>query len=125
MIPVGSVKAFMKLSGLKFISVQSKVVYRYMTEAELKAVQIFGRLKGDWKGPFYFTDDIYNTAKEAKSKLSLSGSPTIRVKVRVKNDPKTLRRDSVKGSNGESGGGTEMFTDDSVFVDVLESINLN
>lgn len=122
LMPAGAFKTFLKFKGLKVVDVQSNVVYRYMTKAELEAVRQFNRLRGNRSGPTYFSTDKYKSAKQAKSKLALDDAdvPEVRVQVRVKNNPRTVRRDKVQSTKQEKGGGVEYFTSDPVYVDILE-----
>lgn len=126
LLPAASFKSVMKLQGLKFVKVQGDVFYRYISKAEFEAVKLAKRLRGERTGTTYFTKDVYDSAKQAQSRLALADSdlPEVRVKVRVKNDPKTIRREKVQKTSTQAGGGTEYFSSDGVFVDILEAVDL-
>lgn len=126
MLPVASFKTIMKLKGLKFVDVQGQTFYRYMSKVEYEAVKIAKRLRGERTGTTYFTKDAYTSAKQAQSKLALDDLdiPEIRVKVLVKNNPRTINRSKVQQTRTQTGGGSEYFSSEGVYVDILEAVEL-
>ena len=89
--------------------------FRYMSQAELKAIQETGYLRGGWPGEICFTKDLYKSAAKAQSRLSLGSSSTLRVEFEILNNP-TLLRNGTKVSplNGMVGVGSELMTLDTV-----------
>lgn len=94
--------------------------FRYMSQAELKAIQETGYLRGGWSGETYFTKDLYKSAAKAQSRLSLGSSPTLRVEFEILNNPTLLRNGTkVTPLNGMFGGGSEFMTLDPVKVRLI------
>ncbi len=80
--------------------------FRYMSQAELKAIQETGYLRGGWSGETYFTKDLYKSAAKAQSRLSLGNSPALRVEFEILNNPTLLRNGTkVTPLNRMIGGG--------------------
>jgi RHS repeat-associated protein len=94
--------------------------FRYMSAAELEAVQSTAYLRGGLAGETYFTKDVYKTAALAKRRLSLGTEPAFRVEFEILNDPVLLRNGTkVIPGNGMSGGGAEFMTTDLVRVRII------
>jgi len=94
--------------------------FRYMSQAELKAIQETGYLRGGWSGETYFTKDLYKSAAKAQSRLSLGSSPALRVEFEILNNPTLLRNGTkVTPLNGMFGGGSEFMTLDPVKVRLI------
>jgi len=72
-----------KVAGKLKVGNKTEIVQRYMSRAELKATAKTGLLRGGRKGVHYVTDAANKTAKRARQRLSLSGTPEIRVKLEV------------------------------------------
>lgn len=95
--------------------------YRYVTPAELEAVQQTGLLRGGRPGDTFFTDGEYTSAAEAKAKLALPVSPEIRIRFIILNSPTLTRNGSlVEPMFDEPGGGHEWATPDPVQVELLD-----
>lgn len=105
---------------------EQRSFYRYMSRAELRAVEETGMLRGRLPGRTYWTTDLYTTTRQAKSHLALSTLPEVRVEFRITNEP-VLRRaaDTVEPSMGEPGGGSEYMTTEKVSVEVIRIDNLD
>lgn len=100
--------------------------YRYMSRAELTAIEESGMLRGGIQGRTHWTTDFYESAGEAKSKLALRSTPEVRVQFRIRNEPHLRRQgDPVDPSMGEPGGGSEYMTADKVYVEVIRVDNLD
>lgn len=98
----------------------SRTGFRYMSQAELKAIQETGYLRGGLTGETYFTKDLYRSAAKAQSRLSLGSSPTLRVEFEILNNPTLLRNGTkVTPFNGMFGGGSEFMTLDLVKVKLI------
>ncbi len=94
--------------------------FRYMSQAELKAIQETGYLRGGWSGETYFTKDLYKSATKAQSRLSLGSSPALRVEFDILNNPTFLRNGTkVTPLNRMIGGGSEFMTLDPVKVRLI------
>lgn len=100
--------------------------YRYMSRAELRAIEQTGMLRGGIRGRTHWSTDFYETAADAKSRLALGRAPEVRVQFRITNEPRLRRRgDTVDPSMGEPGGGSEYMTTDKVYVEVIRVDNLD
>ena len=94
--------------------------FRYMSQAELKAIQETGYLRGGLSGETYFTKDLYKSAAKAQSRLSLGSSPALRVEFEILNNPTLLRNGTkVLPANGMIGRGAEFMTTDLVKVRLI------
>jgi hypothetical protein len=94
--------------------------FRYMTEAELKAVQNTGLLRGGRAGETFFTKDLYKSAASAQNRLALPSAPTLRVEFQILNNPTLLRNGTkVLPANGMMGRGAEFMTLDPVKVNLI------
>lgn len=99
--------------------------FRYMSEAEAKAVRETGFLRGGNPGEVFFTKDYYKNALLAKSRLALGDTPQVRMRFRIVNDPHFTKQGApVRSGNGEPGGGTEYETPDRVEAEVIAVDNL-
>lgn len=95
--------------------------YRYMSRAELRAIEETGMLRGGIGGRTYWSTDLYETAGEAKRRLALGRTPEVRVQFRITNEPRLRRQgDPVDPSMGEPGGGSEYMSTDRVQVEVIQ-----
>jgi len=94
--------------------------FRYMSQAELKAIQETGHLRGGISGETYFTKDLYKSAAHAQSRLSLGSSPALRVEFEILNNPALLRNGTkVLPANGMIGRGAEFMTTNPVKVRLI------
>jgi RHS repeat-associated protein len=96
------------------------IAYRYMSTAELKAIQETGLLRGGRLGETFFTKDLYKSASKASLRLGLENAPTLRVELQILNSPSLLRNGTkVVPIPGLSGGGSEFMTLDKVAVRLI------
>jgi hypothetical protein len=94
--------------------------YRYMTEAELKAVQETGMLRGGRQGKTYFTKDLFKSGLKAQQRLSLPTIPTIRAEFQVQNEIRLLNNGTkVFPLPGLIGRGSEFMSADKVMVKLI------
>jgi RHS repeat-associated protein len=94
--------------------------FRYMSQAELEAVQSTGLLRGGRAGETFFTKDLYKSAASAQNRLALPGSPALRVEFQILNNPSLLRNGTkVLPANGMMGKGAEFMTLDPVKVRLI------
>jgi RHS repeat-associated protein len=62
---------------------------RYISEGELRAIQETGLLRGGrTDNPTYFTIDIFQTSREAVSRLALLRTPAYRIEFEILNQPR-------------------------------------
>lgn len=95
--------------------------YRYMVPAELEAVQQTGLLRGGRPGETFWTDESFDSAAEAQSKLALPSPPELRVRFIILNSPILTRDGSVvEPAFGSPGGGREWASPDQVQVEILD-----
>ncbi|ATW25277.1 hypothetical protein DCMF_11315 [Candidatus Formimonas warabiya] len=106
-------------TAIDISKLNSKPLYRVMTESELKAVQETGYLRGGREGPTYFTDSYYKNASNAQNRLSLPNEPEYIVEFKISNNPNTTGGNTVKPAYGGSGGGREYFSNDPVQVNIV------
>ena len=94
--------------------------FRYMSQAELEAVQSTGLLRGGRAGETFFTKDLYKSAASAQNRLALPSSPALRVEFEILNNPTLLRNGTkVLPANGMMGKGAEFMTLDPVKVRLI------
>jgi RHS repeat-associated protein len=94
--------------------------FRYMSEAELEAVQSTGLLRGGRAGETFFTKDLFKSAASAQNRLALPSSPALRVEFQILNNPTLLRNGTkVLPANGMMGRGAEFMTLDPVKVRLI------
>lgn len=102
---------------------QGRTFYRYMSRQEADAVGKTGMLRGGRGAGVeetYWTDQLYDSAREAKARLSLGRLPEVRVAFTIRNTPRLLNEGApVEPDEGEPGGGTEWSTLDAVEVEVI------
>lgn len=92
---------------------------------EAEAVLRTGKLRGGRPGRTYWTEDRYESAREAKRQLALVTLPEVRMRFTIKNDPHLQRAgDIVEPSDDEPGGGTEWITLEPIEVEVIAVDNL-
>lgn len=107
------------------MSVRGRTFYRYMSRAEAEAVRRTGYLRGGIPGEVFFTEDLYESADEAKRRLALPIGPQVRMRFRIVEEVDLLRaKAEVEPRYGESGGGTEYMTTGRVEVEVISVDNL-
>lgn len=111
-------------------SAQGRSFYRYMSQAEAQTVQSSGVLRGfravNGRSETYFTEDHYNSASEAQSRLALEQAPQVRVRFRVANNPRMDRANAaVSADYGQRGGGTQWSTREVVRVEAIEITRLD
>jgi len=92
---------------------------RYMSEAEAKAVEKKGLLRGGRPGKTYFTPNKYQKASSAKSRLSLEDPPEVRLDFELKKDLDVTGPRMVRPKHNELGGGTEFEATGPVEVDII------
>jgi RHS repeat-associated protein len=97
----------------------SKPLYRVMTESELNAVKDTGYLRGGREGTTYFTDSYYKNASNAQNRLSLPNEPEYIVEFKITNNPTVTGGNTVKPAYGGSGGGREYFSENPVQIDII------
>jgi hypothetical protein len=98
---------------------------RYMSEAELKAVQETGLLRGGRPGETYFTTNKFRRAISAMRRLSLKHKPEVRVDFEITNSPTIFGPRPVMPHYGQPGGGIEYWTvNDPVQVRILRVLHL-
>lgn len=97
----------------------SKPLYRVMTESELNAVKDIGYLRGGREGTTYFTDSYYKNASNAQNRLSLPNEPEYILEFKITNNPTVTGGNTVKPAYGGSGGGREYFSENPVQIDII------
>ena len=98
---------------------------RYMSEAELKAVQETGLLRGGRPGETYFTTQKFRRAISAMKRLSLKYKPEVRLDFEITNSPTIFGPRRVEPHYGQPGGGIEYWTvNDPVQVRILRILRL-
>jgi hypothetical protein len=109
--------------------IEGQTYCRYMSRAEADAVERTGFLRGGRGSGFeetYWTNEIYASAAEAKSRLALRRPPEVRVAFRITNAPALLLDGArVSPSEDEPGGGIEWMTLDAVEVEVIDVEDLD
>lgn len=113
-VPEGASKTAIDINKLN-----SKPLYRVMTESELNAVKETGYLRGGREGTTYFTDSYYMNASNAQTRLSLPNKPEYIVEFKITNNPTVTGGNTVKAAYGGSGGGREYFSDNPVQIDII------
>ncbi len=99
---------------------EQRSVYRYMSRAEAEAVARTGMLRGGRPGRTYWTDERYESSREAKRSLALKQRPQVRMEFRITNEPKLILAGArVRATGDEPGGGIEYVTLDAVEVEVI------
>jgi len=94
--------------------------FRYMSQAELEAVQSTGLLRGGRAGETFFTKDLFKSAASAQNRLALPSSPALRVEFQILNNPTLLRNGTkILPANGMMGRGAEFMTLDPVKVRLI------
>ncbi len=118
--------AFVAYTASETIAItETQTVYsRYMSRAELDAVQDTNTLRGGRPGDTYFSTNRYTTATDAQSALSLDSTPDVRVDFTITNNPSTVGPYPVEPDFGQPGGGIEYWSSDSIAVKIVEVIIL-
>ena len=94
--------------------------FRYMTQAELQAVQKTGLLRGGRSGETFLTRDVFKSGLKAQQRLALPTKPTLRVEFEILNNPTLLRNGTkVHPAFGMSGRGAEFMTTSPVRVNLI------
>lgn len=84
-----------------------------------------GKLRGGRPGRTHWTEDHYESAREAKRRLALATLPEVRMEFTITNSPHIRRMgDVVEPVDDEPGGGTEWMTLEAVEVEVIAVDNL-
>lgn len=96
------------------------VFYRYVSEAEVKAIRSTGLLRGGRSGGTYFTTQKISTAARALRLLALPDKPTHRIAFRITNTPRVHGPLPVRPKYGQPGGGIELFSADPIKVDLID-----
>jgi hypothetical protein len=98
---------------------------RFMSKAELRAVQETGKLRGGRPGETYFTANRYRTVRSAMRYLSLPNPPEVRLDFKILNQPRIYGPRVAEPKYGQPGGGTELWTDDeAVLVRIIRIVEL-
>jgi hypothetical protein len=99
---------------------------RYISEGELRAIQETGLLRGGrTDNPTYFTTDIFQTSREAVSRLALLRTPAYRIEFEILNQPRIQGPAHVRpwfrprDPGFRAGWGIEYYTRDPVQVRLL------
>jgi len=99
---------------------------RYISEGELQAIQETGFLRGGRTDtPTYFTTDVFQTSREAMSRLSLPSPPSYRIEFEILNQPRIQGPRRVwpwfrpRDPGFRAGWGVEYYTRDPVKVRLL------
>ena len=103
------------------LQASQKPLYRYMSEAELKAVKETGLLRGGRPGTTYWTDSRFTSSTRATERLSLPEAPQYRVEFSIRNSPNIQGGTRVKPDFGRIGGGREYWTSDLVEVKIFNA----
>lgn len=108
---------------------EGEVFYRYMSKGEARAVGEAGEegyLRGGRDGETHWTDERYETAAEAKARLSLERRPELRMRFTILEWPARMEKEgsAVAPTHGEPGGGAEWMTHEKVKVVVLDADEL-
>jgi len=119
LMPGSLFKVLEKTGAVKYINVQGKTFSRVMSKEEVQAVLDTKFLRENRPGLTYFTDQKFKSASKASNSLSLPETPSHRLDFKVKNNPKTIRRNKAHAKYGHKGGGQELFTSDTVHVEIL------
>jgi hypothetical protein len=102
---------------------------RFMSKAELRAVQETGKLRGGRRGETYFTVNRYRTVRSAMRYLSLPNPPEVRLDFKILNQPRIYGPGVVEPKYGQPGGGTELWVDvktskEAVLVRIIRIVEL-
>ena len=108
---------------------EGKVFYRYMSKGEARVVGELGQegyLRGGRDGETHWTDERYESAAEAKARLSLGRRPEIRMRFTILEWPARMEKEdsAVAPVGSEPGGGAEWMTQEKVKVVVLDADEL-
>lgn len=108
---------------------EREVYYRYMSRSEAWAVGEPGQegyLRGGRAGETHWTDERFESAAEAKARLSLERRPEIRMRFTIFEWPARMEKEgsAVAPVHGEPGGGAEWMTHERVKVVVLDADEL-
>lgn len=105
--------------------VEGKTYYRYMSRAEAEAVRETGFLRGGIPGEVFWTEDYYESAPLAMSRLALGSLPEVRMRFRMLDAPRLVRDGTrVLPDAEQPGGGTEYMSEEKVRVEVVAIDNL-
>ena len=119
------VKDFFKdlpnLFGRKSTTGGSQTFERVISNAELKATQKTGLLRGGREGENFFTNKASLDAKRAQQRLGLDGPlRDSRIQFKIKNNIEvTGPRSAAPGSFGTAGGGREFSTNGRTEIEIL------
>ena len=103
---------------------------RFMSKAELRAVQETGKLRGGRLGETYFTVNRYRTVRSAMRYLSLPNPPEVRLDFKILNKQLRIYGPRVaEPKYGQPGGGTELWvdvkdSDEAVLVRIIRIVEL-
>ena len=102
------------------------IYVRYISEGELQAIQETGLLRGGrTDNPTYFTTDVFQTSREAISRLALPRTPAYRIEFEILNQPHIQGPARVRpwfrprNPGFRAGWGIEYYTQDPVQVRLL------
>lgn len=115
------VTKFAKKEAGKKVVTKGQTFQRVMSNAELKATQESGLLRGGRPGENFFTNNASLDAKRAQQRLGLDGPlRDSRVEFRIKNNIEvTGPRPAKPGQTGTPGGGREFSTNGRTEIEIL------
>lgn len=120
LIPIRGVGKVGKLGEAGNLGGKSTIVVeRWMSEAELKATQKTGLLRGGREGTHYVTQSASHNANKARQRLALDHTPEVRVKLEVPSD-KFTEPSVVKPDYNMPGGGLEMTAEGVIPVNIIK-----
>ena len=121
---IGNVAGLAKLAhkaSKVFGKGRSQIFERVVSNAELKATQRTGLLRGGREGENFFTNSASLDAKRAQQRLGLSGPlRDARIRFKIKNNVEiTGPRPAAPGQTGTAGGGMEFSTNARTKIKIL------
>jgi RHS repeat-associated protein len=99
--------------------IATEIVQRVMSEAELKATESTGLLRGGREGAHFASDAISKNAVKARQRLALEKTPKFRVTMEVPAG-KFSKSAKVASANNMPGGGSERTATGNIIVKILE-----
>lgn len=106
-------------SNLSAARLNSKPLYRAVSEGALNAIRETNLLRGGREGATYFTDSRFRSAATAQNRLSLPNTPEYMLEFRIANDPLIRGGTRVRPDFGGAGGGREYWTLEPISVEVI------
>ncbi len=107
--------------GAKVTKIGGRIFERVVSNAELKATQKTGLLRGGRTGTNFFTDSASLKAKRAQQRLGLDGPlRDTRIRFKIKNDIEVVGPGpAAPGSTGTAGGGREFTTTGRTEIEII------